>query len=387
MATSIRKLRLPSVSIEVSERPMRSGKTKALSSAHSAPDRYSMAHLARILTSGERLAMLSAVDRLKGRVRVLVELAFFSSFQFVRLAAVSHLRQDKDALVEIAKYCHYSDTRSSVLDELSSDIECLIEVACSSLFRDTRIESVEMMGDIMALAEVASRSPYKDSRGAALGKVSSNSSALKKVAEESPYRASRQAAIKGVSSDVAALSALLLSSRHQDVKKAAASLLSGYMDDVFDPEAITELAKLSPNEDVRYLAVGRLSEDPWALRRVISESPYLDSKGTALMLLSDLVPKLDDAEILADVAILSPYQDCRTAAVERLSGQGTALASVAMKSKFKDSREVALVMLKGDVDSLKSVARLSKYQSTRKKAHEMIARPEVFGAELGRILG
>jgi len=385
MATSIRKVHSPSMHTE--QRSAKKTDKRDLSSLHQAPDRYSLAHLAHVLTSGERPAMLGAVERLKGRVRVLVELAFFSSFQFVRLAAVSHLRRDSEALVEIAKYCHYSDTRMAVLGELASDNDCLVEIACSSLFRDTRVEAVGIIGEIMALATIACRSPFKDSRGAALEKVSTNPSALKKVAEESPYRTSRQAALKGVSADVAVLSSLLLATRHPDVKKAAAALLSGYMDEVYDPETITELAKLSPSEDVRYLAVGRLSEDPWALRRVIMESHYQDAKSTALMLLSDLVPKLDDAEILADVAIHSPYQDCRTVAIERLAGHSTALASVAMKSRFRDSREAALGMLKSDVDSLKSVARLSKYHGTRKKAHAMVAKPEVFGAELGKILG
>jgi len=390
MATSIRTSRLfrtePEDLIKSPvKRPVR--KKDDLHTFHKGSDRYGFAHLARILTSGERLAMLNAVDRLRGRVRVLVELAFFSNFQYVRLAAITNLAQEADALVDIAKFCQFGDTRSAAVDELSPNKEALVEIACSSMFCDTRIDSVNTLADSRSLAEVASRSPHKDSRGAALHRISEDSAALRKVAEESSYRASRLDALRGLASDVKALSSLLLSARHGEVKKTAAHLLSGYVEELDDPETLSEIAKLSPNEDARYLAVGRLSADPWALRSVISESRFSDAKSTALMLLSDMVPELQDSDILAEVAILSPYEDCRAAAIRRLTGQSTALLSVASKSRFKDARDMALQMLKSDIEALKSVSKLSRYRDTRKKAHSMVSRPEVFENELTRILG
>ncbi|MBU0527460.1 MAG: hypothetical protein ABH983_03475 [Candidatus Micrarchaeota archaeon] len=360
--------------------------TKKLASHKKSPDRYSFAHLAKLLTSGDRLSMLKAVDRLQGRARVLVELACFSNFQFVRLAAISHLTYDADALVEIAKFCQFSDTRSSALDDLSSNNSSLTEVSCSSLFKDTRGDAVNLISDGAALAEVASKSPHKDSRESAMEKIADNQTALQKVAEDSAYRNMRTQAVSKLSNS-ASLSSLVISSKHLDVKKSAAARLSDYVDEIDDTDALVELAKFSNNEDTRYLAVGRLSEHPWALRTIVYESKYKDAKSTALMLLSDIVYEIDDPDMLTEVAMLSPYQDCRSIAVERLVGQSSALLSVATKARFKDSRDLALDKLQDDVESLKSVSRLSKYQDTRKKAHKLVSSPEVFEGELSRILG
>jgi len=398
MATSIRRIRLSPIEItsDLSEderikekkpqRKDRKASAKGVQKFHKGPDRFSFGHLAKVLTSGERLAMLNAVDRLKGRSRVLIELALFSNFQFVRLAAVANLANDPEALIDIAKFCHYEDTRASALDELANSAKALVEVACSSLFSTTRVDSVNLLVEPDALAEVASRSPNRDSRTSAMDKISENASALRKVAENSSYRAMRMCAVDSLSTDVDSLCSLVLS-RHAEVKKAAAAKLSAFVEELEDSEALIEIAKVSPSEDARYIAVGRLSNDPFALRTVISESGFSDAKTTALMLLSDMVADLDDAEVLSDVAMQSPYPDCRAAAVERLVGQSNALLSVASKSKFKDSRELALLKLKGDVDTLKNVTKLSKYSDTRKKAHSMVAKPDVFEGELARILG
>lgn len=389
MAT--RKIRLPTIEVGPEDlmkekRPMPKKDKKKIVSFHKTPERYSFAHLAKILTSGERLAMLSAVDRLKGRSRVLVELALFSGFQFVRLAAVSNLAQDMEALIDIAKFCQYDDTRSSALDELSANNEALSEIASSSLFNNTRIDAVNLLADPAALVSVASRSPHKDSRTAALEKISDNAHALKKVAEESSYRSVRVGAINSLSSDVESLCALVLS-RHPEVKKAAAFRLSDYVEELDDADALIEIAKVSPNEDARYIAVGRLSNDPWSLRTIVFESCHSDARNTALMLLSDMVADLDDYQLLSEVASMSPYPDCRSAAIERLVGQSSALLSVATGSKYRDSRELALQKLRTDVEALKSVSKLSKYSDTRKKAHSLVSKPEVFTAELTRILG
>jgi hypothetical protein len=219
-----------------------------------------------------------------------------------------------------------------------------------------------------------------------MGKISENAQALRKVAERSSFRSVRMSAVDTLSSDIDSLCSLVLS-KHGEVKKAAAAKLSAFVEELDDVEALIELAKISPSEDARYIAVGRLSNDPFSLRTVISDSQYSDAKTTALMLLSDMVANLDDAEVLSEVAMLSPYPDCRSAAVERLVGQSNALLSVASKSRFRDSRELALTKLKGDVDALKSVSKLSRYSDTRKKAHSMVAKPEVFASELARILG
>ena len=382
MAPSIRKKALSLEHIEI-KGTKKAPKTAAF---HKGPERYSFAHLAKILTGGDRLAMLTAVDRLRGKFRILVELALFSNFQFVRLAAVTNLSGDEESLVDIAKYCQYDDTRASAVDELSANNRALSEIACSSLFADTRADAVALISDTASLADVASRSPNKDSRTAAMKRIADNRVALRKVVQDSTYRSSRIEALNSLSSDVDSLCSLVLSD-HPEVKKTAASKLSGYVEEIDDMDALVEIAKISPNEDARYIAVGRISNDPLSLRTVISESAYADARTTALMLLSDMVADLDDPEILSEVAMLSPYPDCRSAAVERLVGRSSALLEVANKSRFRDARDMALGKLRTDVQALKNVSKLSRYRDTRKKAHGMVARPEVFASELSRILG
>jgi hypothetical protein len=318
---------------------------------------------------------------------VLAELACFSSFQFVRLAAVSHLTNDPEALSDVAKYCPYEVTRASALDELSSDRAYLLDISCSSLFRDTRLSAVSLLSDPDTLARVASRSPNTDSRNAALERISGNPAALRKVSEESPYRRVRIRALNGLSTYLPALCSLLISYKHLELRKKAALILSSSVEELDDVDALTEIAKLASNPDVRYLAVGRLWKHPFALRRVVGETRYADARSTALMLLSDSVAHLDDADLLADVATLSPYGDCRLAAIARLAGQSAALLSIASKSKFRDARSLALEKLKDDVPALKNVIRLSKYRDTRQQAHRIVSNPEVFQSELSRILG
>lgn len=382
MASSIRKkiLSLGHIEIKGTKHPPKTA------DFHKGSDRYSFAHLAKVLTSGERLAMLSAVDKLKGKSRILVELALFSNFQFVRLAAVSNLSGDDESLVDVAKYCQFDDTRASAVDELSANSKALVEVSSSSLFPDTRSDAVNLISDSAALAEVAARSPNKDSRSAAMKRIADNRNALKKVVEDSSYRSSRMEAMNNLSSDVDSLCSLVLS-EHPEIKKTAAAKLSGYVEEIDDMDALVEIAKVSPNEDARYIAVGRVSNDPLSLRSVISGSQFADARTTALMLLSDMVNDLDDPEILSEVAMMSPYPDCRSAAVERLVGRSSALLEVANKSRFRDARDLALNKLRTDVQALKSVSRLSKYRDTRKKAHGMVSKPEVFASELSRILG
>ena len=387
MATSSRKRRKFRLEPDGLVKKKPSPPKRKVSKYHKSPERYSFAHLAKILTSGDRIAMLKAVDRLQGKARILVELACFSNFQFVRLASISHLTFDSDALVEIAKYCQYADTRAAAVDELSMNAIALIEVACSSLFKDTRIDAVSILEDPESLAMVASNSPNKDSREAAMDKISDDRESLANIALESNYRKMRQKAVEKLSSDPDALAALVVATRYPDVRKSAASKLSDYVEEVDDVDTLIEIAKFSPNEDARYLAVGRLSEHPWALKTIIYEAKFKDAKSTALMLLSDIVYDIDDPEMLSEVAILSPYEDCRAVAVERLVGQSSALLSVANTAKYKNSRELAIEKLKDDAESLKSVSKLSKYQDTRKKAHSLVSNPDAFQEQLSKILG
>ncbi len=357
-----------------------------LSSYSLSPDRYNLAHLAKVLVNGERDAMLDAVDRLHGRSRVLFDLACFSRFQFVRLSAVKNLKQDEEALTDIAKFCPFDETRSSALDDLVWNGEALVEVACSSHYKDTRGNAIKLMNNAASIMRVAISSPNAEDRSAALGRLS-DSALLERVAEECSYRKTRTEALNKLKGDMRALSSLLLLSRHLEVRKTIASMLAANIESIDDPEILAEIANLVADQDVRYLAVGKLWRHPSSLKKVASESRYKDAKSTAIMLLSDMVPNLDDPELLVDVASLSPYEDCRCAAVDRLVGMSSALLSVASKSKYRDTRNLAVTKLKGDVDSLTSVMKLSKYQDTRVHAHKLASTPEAFELQLTKILG
>lgn len=353
----------------------------------STQDRYAMGHLANVLVNGERNDMLNAVDRLRGKSRVLFELACYSNFQYVRLSAVANMNGDAEALGDIAKYCPHADTRSAALDELASDGSALADVACSSYFKDTRLDAVMLMGNTKSLVFVATRSPHTDSRLAALEKISFDHNSLHRVAEESIYRSARISAVKKLASNMMALSMLLSRTKYPEIRKLVAELLSQYIDQIDNADVLVELAKCSANQDARYLAVGKLWRNSSSLRRVVGESNYKDAKSTALMLLSDMVENLDDSDALVDVATQSPYEDCRAAAVERLVGMSSSLLSVATKSKYKATRNLAITKLKKDPETLKSVFKLSKYQDTRTMAHKIVSSSDVFKTELEKILG
>ena len=357
------------------------------SSKHSHESKYSLGHLANVLIKGDRNSMLNAVEKLHGRSRILFELATFSTFSYVRLSAVGNLTNDPEALSDISKFCPYADTRTAALDELSSHHEYLIDVACTSLFKDPRLEAVSLINGANPLSQIAMFSPNIDSRSAALTRLSGDSSVLSKVAQESNYRNTRLEATKRLSHNMQLLCALMLSTRHLDVKKYAATLLAEFVESITDPEVLIELAKICSSQDSRYLAVGKLWKNPAALRKVAEGSKYKDSRSTAMMLLSDMVGSIDEPELLAEVATASPYEDCRAAAIERLVGVSSALLSVASKSKYKDARDLAVDKLKSDVDTLKDVMRMSKYKDTRAAAHKIVSNPATFQHHLSKILG
>ena len=71
MATSKKKCKTPRLAFIDEEKPKRptrkkkklvkNTKKRKLRSFHGTPDRFTLSHLAKVLTSGERLAMLNAV--------------------------------------------------------------------------------------------------------------------------------------------------------------------------------------------------------------------------------------------------------------------------------------------------------------------------------------
>ncbi len=339
--------------------------------------------IAKILTDGKkRSEMLKALEKLQGRARVLVELAQFSKFKFLRLAAVSQLADDLDALIEIAKFAQCEETRLAALEHLSHIDAALAEVAAGSLFKRTRLMALDLIMDDSAVYSAFAQTNFRDVKDAALSRMS-NEENLKKVVLDFPNSTYARRALSLID-DVSILASLVISQIPLSLRKEAASKIEP--SSVSDPVVLTAIAKYSPDEEKRYLALEMLSEYPWLVREVAQNSIYQKTRSLALMLLSDSVRTTEDVDILTEVAIRSPYKDCRQEAVKKLEGKHSALMYIANNSKFSDVRKMAVHSLKDNPEALKSVLRLARTSDVRKRAHELIAN-EVFPGELPKILG
>lgn len=352
-----------------------------------APDSYGFSHIAKVLINGTRDQMLGAMERLRGKARILYEIASYSKHPFLRLSAITSMTHDQEAFIDIAKFCEFADTRAAALDELATNSDALVEVASSSNYKDTRLDAVLLLSNSKGLVAVASKSPNSDSRTAALEKLAFEQSAIEKVVEETPYKKTREEALAKLHANLPALLSMITKSRNPDVKKMIAGAVGSSVEQIEDLEALVEIAKYSSNQDARYLAVGKMWKNPQSLRKVANESTYKDAKATAMMLLSDIVESISDSEALVEVATNSPYEDCRTNAIEKLVGVSGALLEVAAKSKYKNSRSQAVEYLRRDGDALKNVIKLTKYKDTRTQAFRIVSEPKFFESELGKILG
>lgn len=351
------------------------------------PDSYGFSHIAKVLINGTRDQMLGVMDRLKGKARILYEIASYSKHPFLRLSAITSMSHDHEAFVDIAKYCEFADTRAAALDELATDSDALVEVASSSNYKDSRLDAVLLLANNKGLVAVASKSPNQDSRTAALEKLAFDQGSIERVIEETPYKKTREEALAKLNTNLHALSSIMAKSKNPEVKRLVAKAASASVEQIEDLEALVEIAKHSPNQDARYLAVGKMWKNPQALKKIVNEAEYKDSKATAMMLLSDIVETISDSEALVEVATNSPYEDCRTNAIEKLAGISSALLEVASKSKYKNSRSQAIEYLKKDGDTLKNVIKRTKYKDTRAQAFKIVSEPKFFESELGRILG
>ena len=354
--------------------------------SQSGQDRYSFGHLAKTLINGGRDQILDAVDRLKGKGRVLFELACFSNFSYARLGAIKNMSGNHEVLADVAKYCFHDETRASAVDELARDNEALADVAMLSHFKDSRLAALALIGNQNLLVKVAAQCPYAETRISAFDRIT-DSAAFQKLVEEAQYKNIRSGALKKISMNMHALRTVLLTSRRPEVRKESLLIMSSLVEALDDPEILVEIAKEGRSQDARYLAVGKLWRHPHLLRKVVSASKYKDARSTAIMLLSDMVQSLNDSELLAEVATSSPYADCRATAVGRLVGMSSALLSVANKSKYRVTRGLAVEKLKGDAETLKSVMKLSRYKDTRMAAYKLASSPEVFNNHLVNILG
>ncbi len=341
------------------------------------------ADLAARLLSDSPPVRMEALASARKRPLVLAELACSSPFGDLRLSSVAAL-EDGPALAEIASYSHFRDSRLAAARRLEGKEDMLAGVACDGMFGDARGMALSMMGD-GGRAEVAIRSRKSGARKAALSMMS-DPSALIQVAEECPYRSTREGAVRKLSRDREALCSLAVSSPRIEARRAAVAHLCPHLQEV-GADVLVEIASLAPEEDYRLLALARMAADAPSLRRAMQKARHWGTRMTAIMLLSELVGEIDDANLLSEIAVLSPDRGSRAAAISKLSADPHSLAEVARRSRYSDTRDSALARISRDGASLRKVARSSAYHGTRGKAHRLACGREVLRRTLERLLG
>lgn len=348
--------------------------------------KYGKSHVANALIAGSYQDILKTMTRLRGKSKIMLALCFFSAHKFVRLAAIENLIERPELLAEAAKFSPHDEVRMAALSLLNGFPGELSEVACGSRFKSTRKKAVEMIGkEKQSLFKIAANSSYPDTRKEALEQISSSKELLIKLTTEAKSRAVRKKAVELLGYCEWALRRILFSKSPPEVRRLALRMLSKFADAIEDEKTLKEIAMGSPDEDGRFVAVGKLSSNPNALAEVVSESRKRDSRSTALMLLSDLVDEINDGVLLEIVAIKSPYPDCRATALEKLKSSPEALEKVAIESRF-DSRLAALEMLAEDSKSLVKLYREAKRADVRNRAKDILSQPEMLGKHLASMI-
>lgn len=356
-------------------------------SSLSKPDRMSFGHLVKQIIDGSREEVSKALTRLKNRPGVLLEIAKYAKQRHTRLGSVALLGDDLEALIELAKHAPKRDTRERALKLLSKHKGAVLLVAAGSHFSDTRLRAVFMLkGKPHLLVRITTDSEFKDVRSAAIGFLIGKTSYLIRVAIESKYPNTRKQVLRSLGRDISALRTIAEESKYGDTKIGAMKILSNMVEDLDNPEVLMDIAKKSPFAECRYLAVSNLASDYKALVEIYEQSQFKNTKTTAMMLLSDATDVIDDPELLAAVAKFSPYEEDRYMAIEKLEKDTDHLTRVANESKFKTTRMAAMGIISSDPDSLREITVASRYKDTRTAAHKKLSDEEIFQDELKRML-
>jgi hypothetical protein len=344
------------------------------------PERHDPAGLTLRLVSDDEAERAGAVALLRDQ-DALRELACSSPHQDVRLASVSRL-SDEEGLAEIAAFSHFSDSRLEALRRVRGR-EGLVWVASSTHFGDARKLAIGSMDDDER-AEVAILSRKPRAREAALAAIRDAPSIIR-VANESLSRSTRRKAVGRLKDDVEALSGIALGGPGAEERKEAVRHLCPHLRRL-GPDVLVEVAALAGVEDYRLLAVAMLSSDAGSLRSVLRKSRHWGTRTAAIMLISEIVGEVDDANTLTDIAVLSPDRDGRRAALAKLSADPQALQEVARRSRYRDTRRAALLRLAGDGDSLRRIRMTASYPDTRRKAHALAGGKETLRKTLEKLL-
>ncbi len=348
---------------------------------------YKKNHMAKALIAGSYQDILKTMTRLRGKSRIMLALSFFSAHKFVRLASLENLIERPELLAEAAKFSPHDEVRTAAVSMLEGMPEELSKVACGSRFSKTRKKALEIIGkEKKLLFRVAAKAGYPDTRKEALELISSNKELLIKLTTEAESRSVRKKAVELLGYCEWALRRVLFSKTPPEVRRLALKTLSKFPDAITDEKVLLEIAINSPDEEGRFVAIGKLSTNPSALQEVVEKTRKKDSRSTALMLLSDTVDDIEDGGILQMIAILSPYPDCRSVALEKLRGRTEALEKVAIESKSRDSRLAALEMLAEESGSLLKLYREARRADVRNRAKEILSKPEVLGNHLATMI-
>lgn len=356
--------------------------------APNAEKTYRKTHLAKALISGSHRDIIRTLSRVRGKSKIMMLLAFFSAHRFVRLAALENIAEKRELVAEAACFAPHEEVRLASLALLNGFNEELAKAACFSRFKKTRLKAVGMLKkDKNALMKVSSESKYSDSKKLALREISTNKEILIKLASEAKSRTVRKKAVEMLGFKEWALKRVLFSDAPKNTRRYVLKRLSKFSDAVKDERVLKEIAMESPDEDGRFVAIGKLSSKSGALLEIIEKSRKRDSRSTALMLLSDSVEDAKDHKVLETVAIKSPYPDCREAALEKLQQKPDSLKKVAGTSKYRDSRGGALELLLEDGHShVAELYKSAKHADVRKKAKEVLSEPKNLGKHLADML-
>ncbi len=186
-------------------------------------------------------------------------------------------------------------------------------------------------------------------------------SMLLERATGSPDEAARMEAVGSLSSDLSALRKVVLESAHRDSRMAAADLL------LKDDASVVELLT-SDNKNAQAAMLERLMRDPDRLNDVAKSSMNGAARELAL-------GKVRGTAALADIAKYSIYADSRSGALRAIAAQGDmqGIEEVAVSSSYSDTRSAAADMLSNDREALKRVEQACLYEDTKAEVRGLLA--------------
>ncbi len=216
------------------------------------------------------------------------------------------------------------------------------------IFDDKRGDGKEQAGASRADSERPPRAPLPAAPGA--GQDTAASMLLER-ATKSPDENGRLEAVSALAGDRSALKAVVLESAYRDSRMAAAELLLG------DNASVVELL-VSENKNASSAMLERLMREPERLKEVAKSSMSPVARELAL-------GKIRDEATLVDIAKYSIYADSRSGALKALEGSPQAAEEVAVSSSYSDTRLAAAETLRNDREALGRVEQKCLYEDTR----------------------